>query len=129
MNGVFCQHDRSILAQTKLSSAFLDGFPVSKGHALVISKRHVASIWEMTTEEYTDAFDLVRQVKDVLQKKFEPQGFNIGVNCGAAAGQLCLIGRAFKLTMKGAGRRASTICARSKPQSRWQLVQQGLGFF
>jgi diadenosine tetraphosphate (Ap4A) HIT family hydrolase len=66
MNCVFCQYDRSILAQTKLSSAFLDGFPVSKGHALVISKRHVASIWEMTTEEYTDAFDLVRQVKDVL---------------------------------------------------------------
>jgi diadenosine tetraphosphate (Ap4A) HIT family hydrolase len=87
MNCVFCQYDRSILAQTRLSSAFLDGFPVSKGHALVVPKRHVVSIWEMTIEEYTDAFDLVRQVKDVLQKKFEPQGFNIGVNCGEAAGQ------------------------------------------
>ena len=31
--------------------------------------------------------DLVRQVKDILQKQFEPQGFNIGVNCGEAAGQ------------------------------------------
>jgi diadenosine tetraphosphate (Ap4A) HIT family hydrolase len=41
----------------------------------------------MTAEEYTDAFDLVRQVKDVLQKKFDPQGFNIGVNCGEVAGQ------------------------------------------
>jgi diadenosine tetraphosphate (Ap4A) HIT family hydrolase len=41
----------------------------------------------MTDPEYTDAFDLVRRVKDLLQEKFEPQGFNIGVNCGEAAGQ------------------------------------------
>ena len=87
MDCIFCRHDRSILVQTKLSFAFLDSFPVSNGHALVIPKRHVVSIWEMTTEEYTDAFNLVRQVRDVLQKKFEPQGFNIGVNCGEAAGQ------------------------------------------
>ena len=75
------------MAQTKLSFAFPDSFPVSKGHALVIPRRHVASIWEMTKEEYGDAFDLVRQVKDILQEKFEPQGFNIGVNCGVVAGQ------------------------------------------
>jgi diadenosine tetraphosphate (Ap4A) HIT family hydrolase len=83
----FCTHDRSILAQTKLSSAFLDSFPVANGHALVIPKRHVVSIWEMSKEEYTDAFDLVRQVRAILQEKFDPQGFNIGVNCGASAGQ------------------------------------------
>ena len=41
----------------------------------------------MTDEEYTDAFNLARQVKDILQKKFEPQGFNVGVNCGEVAGQ------------------------------------------
>jgi hypothetical protein len=41
----------------------------------------------MTSDEYADAFNLVRTVKDMLQKKFEPQGFNVGVNCGEAAGQ------------------------------------------
>lgn len=87
MDCIFCQRDRPILAQTKLSVAFLDSFPVSNGHTLAIPKRHVVSIWDLTSEEYTDVFDLVRQVKDVLQKKFEPQGFNIGVNCGDAAGQ------------------------------------------
>lgn len=87
MHCIFCQHDRPILAQTKLSFAFLDSFPVSTGHALVLPKRHVESIWELTTEEYVDAFDLVRQVKEILQKQFEPQGFNVGVNCGEAAGQ------------------------------------------
>lgn len=78
---------RPILAQAKLSFAFLDSFPVSNGHALVMPKRHVESIWKMTTEEYMDASNLVRQVKDILQKQFDPQGFNIGVNCGEAAGQ------------------------------------------
>jgi ATP adenylyltransferase len=87
MDCIFCQHDRPSLTQTELSFALLDSFPVSNGHALVMPKRHVISIWDMTTDEYTDAFNLIRQVKDILQKKFEPQGFNIGVNCGEAAGQ------------------------------------------
>lgn len=87
MDCIFCHLDRSILAETALSIAFLDSFPVTKGHALVVPRRHVVSLWEMTEEEYTDAFNLVRQVKDLLQKKFKSQGFNIGVNCGETAGQ------------------------------------------
>jgi diadenosine tetraphosphate (Ap4A) HIT family hydrolase len=87
MDCIFCRVNRSILAETKLSLAFLDNFPVSKGHTLVIPKRHVVSLWKMTTEEYTDAFALVRHVKDVLQEQFQPQGFNVGVNCGHEAGQ------------------------------------------
>jgi diadenosine tetraphosphate (Ap4A) HIT family hydrolase len=87
MDCIFCLLDRSLLAETELSAAFLDSFPVSNGHALVIPKRHVVSLWELTTEEYADAFALVRQVKNILQEKFKPQGFNIGVNCGHAAGQ------------------------------------------
>ena len=87
MGCVFCQPDRAILAETKLSLAFLDSFPVSEGHALVVPKRHVESLWEMTTEEYADAFALVKQVKKLLQEQFNPQGFNVGVNCGHAAGQ------------------------------------------
>jgi diadenosine tetraphosphate (Ap4A) HIT family hydrolase len=44
-------------AETRLSRAFLDGFPVANGHTLVIPKRHVATIWEMTADEYVDAFN------------------------------------------------------------------------
>ena len=87
MGCAFCTLDRTILAQSDLSYSILDRFPVSDGHALVIPKRHVATIWEMTNHEYADAFDLVRHVKDLLQEKFDPQGFNIGVNCGETAGQ------------------------------------------
>jgi diadenosine tetraphosphate (Ap4A) HIT family hydrolase len=84
---IFCQRNRPILAKTNLACAFFDGFPITKGHSLIIPRRHVKTIWEMTTDEYIDAFTLVRRVKDLLQKEFEPQGFNIGVNCEEAGGQ------------------------------------------
>jgi diadenosine tetraphosphate (Ap4A) HIT family hydrolase len=84
---IFCNLDRAILAETDLSLAFPDTFPVSKGHTLVIPKRHIETIWDMTNEEYADVFDLIRKVKDILNAKFDPDGFNVGVNCGEAAGQ------------------------------------------
>jgi hypothetical protein len=87
MDCIFCQIDRTILAETKLSLAFFDGFPVSPGHSLVIPKRHVPTIWELSAEEYSDLFNLVREVKDMIQDQFEPQGINVGANCGQAAGQ------------------------------------------
>lgn len=84
---IFCTPDRPMLAETHLSLAFLDSFPISKGHALIVPARHVVSILDMTDEEYVDAFDPVRQVKDDLQVKCAPHEFNIGVNCGEAADQ------------------------------------------
>jgi diadenosine tetraphosphate (Ap4A) HIT family hydrolase len=87
MDCIFCQIDRAILAESNLSLAFFDGFPVSKGHALVIPKRHLATIWELSEEEYIDLFDLVRDVKHLIQDRFEPHGMNIGANFGQAAGQ------------------------------------------
>jgi diadenosine tetraphosphate (Ap4A) HIT family hydrolase len=73
MDCIFCQIDRAILAETKLSLAFFDGFPVSKGHALVIPKRHVPTIWELSAEEYSDLFNLVREVEDMIQEQFGPK--------------------------------------------------------
>jgi diadenosine tetraphosphate (Ap4A) HIT family hydrolase len=87
MNCVFCQYDRPILAHTELSFAISDGFPVSNEHTLVAPNRHVGAIWQMAAAEYTDAFNYVRQIKDLLKEKFDSQGFNIGVNCGEVAGQ------------------------------------------
>ena len=90
MNCIFCRRDGSILTETTLSFAVFDSFPVSKGHALVIPKRHVVTIWELSTEEYMDVFDLVKKVKELIQDRFDPPGINIGVNCGEAAGQTVL---------------------------------------
>jgi len=87
MDCIFCLIDRAILVETKLSQAFFDGFPVSPGHSLVIPKRHVATIWELSAEEYVDLFNLVKEVKELIQDQFEPQGINVGANFGQAAGQ------------------------------------------
>jgi diadenosine tetraphosphate (Ap4A) HIT family hydrolase len=84
---IFCHLDREIIAETRLSLAVFDSFPVSKGHALVLPRRHVVTIWDMTDEEYADAFALARKVKDVLQGRFGAAAFNVGVNCGEVAGQ------------------------------------------
>jgi galactose-1-phosphate uridylyltransferase len=74
----FCNVDRPLLAETDLSLAFFDAYPVSQGHTLIIPKRHIETIWEMTDEECADAIDLIRKVKGILKGKFDPHGFNLG---------------------------------------------------
>jgi diadenosine tetraphosphate (Ap4A) HIT family hydrolase len=64
-----------------------DGFPISPGHTLVIPKRHVASFFELTTEERADLLALLDEAKADLDREFSPQGYNIGINDGTAAGQ------------------------------------------
>jgi diadenosine tetraphosphate (Ap4A) HIT family hydrolase len=64
-----------------------DGFPVSKGHTLIIPKRHVGSFFEIADEERTDLLVLLNKAKVVIQGEFNPDGYNIGINDGPAAGQ------------------------------------------
>ena len=67
--------------------AIYDGFPVSKGHVLVIPKRVVAEIFDLNDKEYSSCFNLVKDVKKILEEEFKPDGFNIGINNGEKAGQ------------------------------------------
>ena len=84
----FCAADkeRKIIASTPSSVAFYDGFPVSPGHVLIVPRRHVASFFDLTTEEQNDLFALANQVKVLLETKFHPDGYNLGINVGYAAG-------------------------------------------
>ena len=84
---IFCELDRPIIAESKLARAFLDSFPVSKGHALVVPIRHVRTIFDVNTEEYRACFDLVREIQKILSTQHQPDGFNVGVNCDEAGGQ------------------------------------------
>ena len=86
-NCIFCTPEREILAESALALAVLDSFPVSPGHALVVPKRHVATIFDMADDEYAECFRLVRTLKDLLLARFVPDGFNVGANCGEAGGQ------------------------------------------
>ena len=64
-----------------------DGFPVSPGHSLVIPKRHVGSWFEISREEQIGLLELLDRAKTMLQIEFSPDGYNIGINDGPAAGQ------------------------------------------
>ena len=64
-----------------------DKYPVSPGHLLIIPKRHIPSIFESTSEEINDLWDLVTMAKQILDEKYSPDGYNIGINDGESAGQ------------------------------------------
>lgn len=86
---IFCNLDqnREILAENDLAIAFYDAFPVNPGHTLIIPKRHVANYFELTEEECVAIQALLKIVKDTVEERFNPDGYNIGVNVNAAAGQ------------------------------------------
>jgi len=84
---LFCRPQREILAENTGAIAVLDTYPVSPGHALVVPRRHAVTIWDLSADEFDDCFRLVRAVKPLLQARYSPDGFNVGVNCGEAAGQ------------------------------------------
>ena len=64
-----------------------DAYPVSDGHTLVIPSRHVITIYELTAAEQKPIWELVSEVRKRLLTELRPDGFNIGINDGLAAGQ------------------------------------------
>ena len=64
-----------------------DAFPVSPGHTLVIPRRHIGSFFKLSDAERTCMVELLARGKAELDLSFQPDGFNIGINDGAAAGQ------------------------------------------
>lgn len=64
-----------------------DGYPVSEGHSLVIPYRHTGSFFDLTEAERTDLLALLDQAKLVQDALHQPDGYNIGINDGVAAGQ------------------------------------------
>src|SRR6185369_11227563 len=73
----------------ELTFAIFDGFPVSPGHALVITKRVVETWFEASPAEQAAVMDLVNRTKDILEERLKPRpdGYNVGFNSGRPAGQ------------------------------------------
>jgi diadenosine tetraphosphate (Ap4A) HIT family hydrolase len=87
----FCSLPASrIVDETEHCLAIRDAFPVSEGHTLVISKRHVASFFDLSEGEVKDLFRLLSRTKQTLDAEYRPAGFNVGINDGRAAGQTVL---------------------------------------
>lgn len=64
-----------------------DGFAVSPGHTLIISKVLREDYFELTTEEKSDLDNAIQLAKRLVEAEFTPDAYNIGMNCGEAAGQ------------------------------------------
>jgi diadenosine tetraphosphate (Ap4A) HIT family hydrolase len=73
--------------ESEVGIAFLDGFPVTEGHTLVIPRRHLASVFELSPDDLAGLWQMVAEVRARLDHQHSPEGFNIGVNDGEAAGQ------------------------------------------
>jgi diadenosine tetraphosphate (Ap4A) HIT family hydrolase len=87
-NCPFCSlgSDR-IISESDYSLTILDGFPVSNGHTLIIPKRHVQSFFELQAIEKAAVLQALDEAKETLDQEFLPDGYNIGINDGEAAGQ------------------------------------------
>lgn len=87
-NCIFCSKSGAeLICENGLAKAFYDNFPVNEGHALVVPKRHIATYFEAEPEELAAMNELVFRVKELLDSKYHPHGYNVGVNVGEAGGQ------------------------------------------
>ncbi|MDZ8224424.1 bifunctional class I SAM-dependent methyltransferase/HIT family protein [Nostoc sp. ChiVER01] len=86
---IFCNPNRTLKLLTESATAYaiFDGYPINKGHVLVIPKRHVSNYFELPFKEQSACWFMVNQVQKILTAEFEPDGFNVGMNINRAAGQ------------------------------------------
>ncbi|MGC8562601.1 MAG: HIT family protein [Thermoplasmata archaeon] len=76
-----------IIYESQLALAFLDHRPVSKGHSLVISKRHFENLYDVELDYLYEVFRVAKLVSDALNKLYNPYGINLIQNNGLNAGQ------------------------------------------
>jgi len=82
----FCDDPEKVI-ENELVFAHYDTYPVSNGHCLIITRRHVGEYFQATPQEKAAIWELVDQVKAIIDRDFSPDGYNVGVNIGKAAGQ------------------------------------------
>jgi diadenosine tetraphosphate (Ap4A) HIT family hydrolase len=64
-----------------------DGFPVSEGHALLVTRRCIASWFDASSDEQSELLAAVAIAREEIEKRSRPDGYNVGINVGTAAGQ------------------------------------------
>ena len=84
----FCKlSQREIIYENDSCISFYDEYPVSPGHTLIIPKHHVSSYFDLTDVEHKDMNDCLMHLKQIIDDRYHPDGYNIGVNIGEYAGQ------------------------------------------
>lgn len=85
----FCltKPSRRIMIKGEHGFAAWDRHPASDGHFLVIPYRHFASYFEINDAERDELWRLVERGREMVEEQYQPDGYNIGINVGEAAGQ------------------------------------------
>jgi ATP adenylyltransferase len=90
---IFCDHLASgddaaahILFRSDGIFVLLNAFPYNTGHIMVAPVRHAAELSDLSADERAELFDVATRATGVIQDAMSPEGFNIGLNIGAAAG-------------------------------------------
>ena len=84
----FCNPSKKVVVlANSLCYARYDRYPVSPGHLLLIPFRHIPTLFDATDAEQAALLALVREAKALLDGRRHPDGYNVGVNVGKAAGQ------------------------------------------
>jgi ATP adenylyltransferase len=85
----FCSltEDKKTIIELESAYAIYDKFPVSPGHSLIIPKRHCADYFDLSFDEQSACWNLVNQIKEILDQSYRPDGYNIGINNLVPAGQ------------------------------------------
>ena len=76
-----------LLIENSLAYVRYDSNSLSRGHVLVVPKRHVASFFGLSAEEHAAINALLCQAQALIQAEHAPDGYNIGANIGKAGGQ------------------------------------------
>jgi diadenosine tetraphosphate (Ap4A) HIT family hydrolase len=89
LNCPFCNPDseRELIIESATSYAIYDKFPVNEGHSLIIPKRHISDYFELSFKEQSSCIYMLNLVKKIIKNRFNPDGFNVGINIGESAGQ------------------------------------------
>ena len=88
-NCPFCHPsaDSELILESATAYAILDKFPVSNGHTLIIPKKHISDYFNLSFKEQSACWFILNQVKEIISNRFNPDGFNVGININGAAGQ------------------------------------------
>lgn len=78
--------DHFIITRSKYSFVILNAYPYNNGHLMIVPNRHCSSLADLPEEEINDLFQLVTLTERVVRKAYNPDGINIGINLGKAAG-------------------------------------------
>lgn len=88
MNCPFCDvPSKLMLIESELCFLMETGDPVLTGSGMTLPREHRPTVFDLTGDEWRETGSLLNEVKALLDRKYSPDGYNVGWNCGEVGGQ------------------------------------------